>query len=209
MDTKVIGGELNLTSLRKEIKKITKSLKKQNRMHLSKKMVKITNKSFERKVLKHEVDIVKLNDFNDSSQVKMKHSKLKLRESISSFDLLVPDTTTLIRDRLDSTGNTKEAFINLLRMRRSVCRFCPKQQISKKSCQKHRLSRMKGHAFGCKFCGEHFEFKSFLIDHIRSLHSNLVALEKVSRRAVKGILPNMFKNIFCTENVLSKYSNLR
>lgn len=196
MNIKVIGGELNLTSLRKEIKKITKSLKKQNRMHLSKKTVKITNNN-------------ELNNFNDSSQVKMKHSKLKLRESISSFDLLVPDTTTLIRDRIDSTGNTKETFINLLRMKRSVCRFCPKQQISKKSCQKHRLSRMKGHAFGCKFCGEHFEFKSFLIDHIRSLHSNLVALEKVSRRAVKGILPNMFKNIFCTENVLSKYSNLR
>lgn len=199
MDLEAIGGDFNLALLRKEIKNITKSLQKQNRKHSTKKTVKTLNQIIVK------VDNIKLNDSGNSSPEKMKPSKLRLMEAIYNSDLSVPDTATLIKDRFHSTGNTKETFLNRMRMKRSICRFCPKQQKLSKPCQKHKLSRMKGHSFGCKFCGEHFEFESFLIDHIRSLHSKLLVFEKISRRAVKGMIPNIHR----FQNVLSKYSNLR
>lgn len=104
---------------------------------------------------------------------------------------------------IDLDNDSNETIVNHRRKKRFICRFCP--QPPSKYCYKHKLSRIKGTAFKCNFCSEYFEYKTFLAAHVQASHSKLVAIERIAKKAIKGVLPNIQK----FQNVLSKYANIR
>lgn len=141
-------------------------------------------------------------------------SKFPAKQKVSNDELISQKTdaipnnhekSTEYKDYIQYQMYSKDIILNHFRRNRLICRFCPNRLSPSKYCQKHKLCRLKGSSYRCKFCGEHFEFKSILVAHVRASHSKMIALEHVMKRAVKRMLPNT--PVF--QNVLRKYSKIR
>lgn len=141
----------------------------------------------------------------------------KENTTLSTNDVFTSEDKKSQSDEIDDDNYTKnrnylkETILKHFRRNRFMCRFCPNQTLSSKPCKKHKLCRLKGISYDCKFCDEHFDFKPILMAHIRSTHSKLLTifqnskLEKLTKRAVKGMLPN----IQTLQNALNNYSKIR
>lgn len=144
----------------------------------------------------------------------LKMLKLTTESKVSNEYLVSEKTDPVPNNHEESTENndcincqlySKEIILNHFRRNRLICRFCPRQLSPSKYCKKHELCRLKGSSYRCKFCSEHFEFKSILIAHMRASHSKKIAVERIMKRAVKG----MIQNTPVFQNVLKKCSKIR
>lgn len=150
--------------------------------------------------------------FNNLKNIELSSEQMELKDDIlvyHSLEHLSDQFEELMADEnhIKHQNKLKETILKHFRKNRLICRFCPNQSSSK-YCKKHTLCRLKGTSHICQYCGEHFDFRSVLVTHIRASHSKLLSLFKkpnLEQITKRGILPNMRT----CQNTLNNYSKIR
>lgn len=74
-----------------------------------------------------------------------------------------------------------------------------------KAIKKSKLFILKGMKF-CKYCNEPFKHKTDLNAHLKSSHAQLLIIEEIARKSLKGILP---MHLLPLNSVMYDYSRIR